>query len=139
MFPRKKFLDIIDKTFNRIRELNLTKGLEYTGDRQDDALANFRSNGKDVGIAPEVCLRVYAGKHWNSISQYIRDIQNGNERVYSESIEGRIDDLILYLLLLKAFVVEREEEKIRTTTSVRVDDLNWDKIPQAGTLKTIHK
>lgn len=40
---------------------------------------------------------------------YIRDVQTGTKRERLESIEGRIDDLIVYLLLFKGMVKERDE------------------------------
>jgi hypothetical protein len=55
----------------------------------------------------EVVWRIYAGKHWDALSQYIRDIGNGTRRVLSEPIESRIDDLIVYLCLFKAMLRER--------------------------------
>jgi hypothetical protein len=56
----------------------------------------------------ELVWRIYAGKHWDAISQYIKDIQTGKERHRLESLSGRADDLIVYLLLFKAMLMERE-------------------------------
>ena len=56
----------------------------------------------------ETIWRVYAAKHWDAVGQYIRDLQSGKERLRDEPITGRIHDLIVYLLLFKAMVEERQ-------------------------------
>ncbi len=96
---------LIKDTFDRILHLHEVKAAEYSED--SDALSNFRRNGEDMGMPMEVVWRVYAGKHWDALSQYIRDISNGTRRVLSEPIESRIDDLIVYLCLFKAMLRER--------------------------------
>jgi hypothetical protein len=100
---------IIKETFDNISHLRRIKGAEYS--EEDDALANFRRNGEDVGMPMEVIWRVYAGKHWDALSQHVRDVSNGTRRVLSEPIEERIDDLIVYLCLFKAMLRERQEAK----------------------------
>jgi hypothetical protein len=96
---------IIKETFDKILHLCRIKGAEYS--EEDDALANFRRNGADVNQPMEVVWRVYAGKHWDAVSLHIRDISSGATRILSEPIEGRIDDLIMYLCLFKAMLCER--------------------------------
>ena len=54
-------------------------------------------------------------KHWDALSQYVRDIGNGTRRVLSEPIESRIDDLILYLCLFKAMLRERSARHVGGT------------------------
>jgi hypothetical protein len=55
----------------------------------------------------ETVWAVYAGKHWDAIQQFIKDQRNGKERERLEPIEGRVDDLLVYLLLFKAMLQER--------------------------------
>jgi hypothetical protein len=97
--------ELIKDTFDCILHLREVKAAEYSED--SDVLSNFRRNGEDMGVPMEVIWRVYAGKHWDALSQYVRDIGNGTRRVLSEPIESRIDDLILYLCLFKAMLRER--------------------------------
>jgi hypothetical protein len=97
--------ELIKDTFNRILHLRKVKAAEYSED--SDVLSNFRRNGEDMGLPMEVVWRVYAGKHWDALSQYVRDIGNGTRRVLSEPIESRIDDLIVYLCLFKAMLRAR--------------------------------
>lgn len=99
------FNNMVDLTVARIKELLHVKGGEYALDT--DRLANFRINGEHMGLPMETVWRVYAGKHWDAINTYIRDLRDGKTRPRSEAIEGRIDDLMTYCLLLKAIIAEQ--------------------------------
>lgn len=92
--------------FAKILELRSLKSGEYAKDQ--DALDNFRSDASDLGLNMETVWRVFANKHWRSLSKYIGDLETGYERTRSEPIEGRVDDLIVYLLLFKAILRERQ-------------------------------
>lgn len=105
IFSHDEWADLLDETFANIRLLAASKGAEYSGDV--DRLLNFRRNGADLELPMETVWRVYAAKHWDAIGQYIRDLQSGKKRERLEGIEGRIDDLLVYLLLFKAMVKER--------------------------------
>ena len=104
-FTGEEYNRIVNDTYNKIRILSETKSREYSGD--EDRLANFRRNGADIGIPMETVWRVYAGKHWDAISQFVKDLNTGKHRTLSEPMEGRVDDLIVYLLLFKCMLVER--------------------------------
>ena len=109
-FKHAEYDALVDDTIKKIKELGVLKGGEYAGD--DDRLANFRRNGVDQDLPMATGWRVYAAKHWDAIGQYIKDIRNNVARKRMESISGRVDDLIVYLLLFKAMIVERD----RSTT-----------------------
>ena len=106
-FSHSRYGALVEETIATIRELSALKGGEYAGD--EDCLANFRRNGKDLDLPMETVWRVYAAKHWDAVGQYIRDLQDGTARKRLESIEGRADDLIVYLLLFKAMIRERTD------------------------------
>lgn len=108
VFQHSTFKLLVDETFREINKLSELKGGEYAGD--EDRLANFRRNGQRLGLRMEAVWGVYAGKHWDAISQYIMDINTGRTRFRSESLSGRCDDLILYLLLFKAMLAESEAD-----------------------------
>lgn len=92
--------EIINLTFDSINKLNDTKGNEYAGD--EDALANFHNRATQLDLDPMKVWGVFAGKHWDAVLSYIR-----RGEVLSEPIEGRINDLVLYLILLKGLIAER--------------------------------
>jgi len=96
---RQEFTKIIEDTFESIKVLNDTKGEEYSG--EEDALANFKRTGKAQDLPAMKVWAVFAAKHYDAINSFIR-----NGKVLSEPIEGRIDDLIMYLLLLKGLIAD---------------------------------
>lgn len=100
----QEFNEIIGWVFDEIHQLSNSKGKEYAG--EDDRLANFKQQAANLGLRPEQVWGVYASKHWSSVMTYIRDMGTGFNRDLSEPIEGRITDLILYLILLRCLVVE---------------------------------
>lgn len=98
---------LITTTTERLRELSRTKGQEYTRGA-DDRLANFKRQGEAMGVEPMLILAVFLQKHLDSIGNYVKHVQaRGCEPALSEPIDGRIDDAILYLLLLKGMCAEQ--------------------------------
>lgn len=95
------FLRLIDSTAERLQRLTATKGAEYAN--SENQLANFKRLGQRLGLKPEAVILVYLTKHLDAIDSYVRTGQ-----VHSEPIEGRIDDAILYLILLKASIHEAD-------------------------------
>jgi len=108
IFSHAKFDALVKSTMTELERLARVKGGEYAGDQ--DRLANFRRNAADLGLNMETVWRVYAGKHWDSITQYIRDLQVGKMRERAEPMAGRADDLIVYLILFKAMLAERGQQ-----------------------------
>lgn len=97
---------LLAETWEAIVELSKKKGGEYSGDH--DRLENFKRNGARLNLPMEVIWAVYAGKHWDAVTQYCADIRVGTTRSRMESLKGRCDDLIVYLILFKAMLQERE-------------------------------
>lgn len=106
MYTHAQYDKLVKATVEEILRLSKLKGGEYAGDV--DRLANFRRNGAALGLSMETIWAVYAGKHWDAIQQYVKDLQEGKTRPRAESILGRLDDLIVYSILMKAMVEERE-------------------------------
>jgi hypothetical protein len=104
-FSAEEYTILLDDTFAKMRELSRLKGGEYAA--AHDRLDNFRRNGLDCGVTMETCWRIYAGKHWDAISTYVRDLQTGTHRERLETIDGRVDDLMVYLMLFKCMIIER--------------------------------
>ena len=105
IFSHADYNAVIEEAVNQIKKLGDLKGGEYAGDV--DRLANFRRNGKDLNLPMEVIWRVYAAKHWDALGTYITDILSGTKRTRLEGIDGRVDDLLVYLILFKCMLIER--------------------------------
>ncbi len=105
MYKHERFEILVEQTIEEMRRLIVLKGGEYAGDA--DRLANFRRNASALGLPMEAVWAVYAAKHWDAIQQYCQDAVTGKRRERLEGIDGRLDDLIVYCLLMKAIVDER--------------------------------
>jgi hypothetical protein len=105
-YSHDAYAKLVETTVAKIKELSTVKGGEYAGDL--DCLANFRRNAERLGLTMESIWAVYCNKHIDSINQYVSDLQAGKTRPRSESISGRADDVIVYMILFKAMVEERE-------------------------------
>lgn len=104
-YSHERFNQLVHDTIKEMEKLVALKGGEYAGDF--DRLANFRRNGERLALPMETVWAVYAGKHWDAINQFIVDKRNGTKRERLEPIDGRVDDLLVYLLLFKAMLDER--------------------------------
>lgn len=100
---------IFTETIKSMEKLLILKGSEYSG--EEDRLANFKRGASLVGITPLQCAFVYASKHYDAIATYVRDEARGETRPRSESIEGRLDDLMNYCFLMKCIIREAEGMK----------------------------
>lgn len=127
-----EFTDSIDDLYKRLKSLTETKGEEYKR-RDDNQFANFERGAVSLGLTREQVLMVYLSKHLDSVVTYVKDRAGGQEKVYAEPISGRIDDAILYLLLLRGMTVENDRERDRRapegmlegTTSVTGLNIDW--------------
>lgn len=106
-YDHKRWNKLLEDTIGEINKLATLKGGEYAGDY--DRLANFRRNGERLGLPMEVIWAVYAGKHWDAITQFVSDLNSGKERTRAEPMQGRVHDLIVYSLLFLAMLDERDE------------------------------
>lgn len=101
-----RFQAIMEAQFSRITELVDIKCGEYAAGT--DRLANFRKAAQAEELPMTTIWKIHAGKHWDAISQYIKDDRTRTFRARSEPISGRIDDMIVYLLLLQAIIEESQ-------------------------------
>lgn len=99
----------IDELYKRLLALTQTKGEEYKGE-EDNQFANFEREAAENSLTREQILMVFLSKHLNSIRTYVADHARGRIREYAEPISGRIDDAILYLLLLRGMAVENDQK-----------------------------
>lgn len=92
-----RMAEIQDGMFQKIISIRQTKGREYATD--EDTLADFKEVAEEAGITPLQCWATYVKKHERAIDTYIRE-----GAVKSESIEGRILDVIVYHILLLGLI-----------------------------------
>jgi hypothetical protein len=97
-------LTIIADAIKRAEKLFTTKNSEY-GDK-GDILANFRRLAEAQNVPLSTAWFFLAGKHIDSITQYVKDARENKIRKRSEPIRDRIDDVVVYSLLLLAIVAE---------------------------------
>lgn len=107
-YSHARYAQLVEETIVKLHYLSAVKGGEYAGD--EDRLANFRRNAERLGMSMEAVWAVYAAKHFDSIMQYIKDINAGRTRERSEPLSGRADDIIVYMLLFKAMLEESGEK-----------------------------
>lgn len=81
-----------------------SKGGEYSRG-EADVNSNFKRVGEGSGISALKTAYVYAAKHWDSISNYVK---NDGKVALTEPIEGRLGDMLNYILILASLI---EEEK----------------------------
>lgn len=97
----------IDRMLDDCIRTMSSKGKEYTGG-SSDRLNNFRQAGIDVDLGMEKVWYVFFNKHLRAIQSYIKN----DCRVQSqESIQSRIMDCIVYLLLFNKMTLEIERNR----------------------------
>lgn len=116
LYSHAAYDQLVERTISAIRELSTIKGGEYSGD--DDRLANFRRNAEKCGVEMTTIWSVYLNKHLDAIQQWVKDCQTGKTRPRSESISGRMDDAIVYLILGKAIVEEMSAESVKMSGGI---------------------
>ena len=99
--------EIIQSALDRIQTLFANKNAEYAG--QGDVLGNFRRLAQQQGVPMSTAWMFLAGKHIDSIQEYVKDARSGVARSRTQPMSERIDDLIVYALLLQVIV---EEENV---------------------------
>lgn len=100
---QEAFADLMQEIFRgEILGLRDAGQKEYAHEGQS-AFANFERIGEDVGVDPKLVLWIFAMKHRDGISAYLK-----GHRSQREDVRGRINDLIVYLFLLRGMIEEEE-------------------------------
>ena len=103
---KKQYEEMRTKFIEDTFKLSDSKRIEYTeGNHNANVLWNFDSISSNLGIAPIEVLSVYLSKHISSLFSYFK-----TRKTYSEPIEGRVQDIINYLILMVA-MIERDKKK----------------------------
>ena len=116
-YSHERYAQLVEETITNLKKLGELKGGEYAGD--SDRLANFRRNAAALALPMESIWAVYCAKHWDAVMQYVQDINSGKDRVRLEPISGRLDDIIVYCILFKAMIEERESLNLPAPTELR--------------------
>tara|TARA_A100001515_G_scaffold144858_2_gene150421 strand:+ start:742 stop:1065 length:324 start_codon:yes stop_codon:yes gene_type:complete len=104
----KEYKKLRDKFIAETLKLSDEKRVEYTeGNHNDNILWNFENIAKELGLTPMQVLSVYLNKHISSLRNFFKD---GKE--YSEPIEGRVSDMINYLLLMVAMLSKYKKREV---------------------------
>ena len=84
------------------------KGSAYSG--TNDANSNFKRNAERLGASKYQILMIYLNKHYDGVMNAIKD--NPYTPVEkTESMHGRIVDIINYLVILDSLLKEDEHGK----------------------------
>ena len=97
--------DLMQDVFNtEIMTTRQSGQEEYASD--EDAFSNFKAQGEELGLNPKIVLWVHAMKHKSGIASYLRGVKSQRE-----DVRGRINDLIVYMFLLRGILDEEDGEK----------------------------
>jgi hypothetical protein len=98
---KSEFALIAEHTMRQINDLIQKKAKEYS---TGDAFSNFKdaSGGLSFHEKPEMVAWEFAVKHLQSI----KDIISGKVPVNDNTIDEKLNDAIVYMLLIKGMLVE---------------------------------
>jgi hypothetical protein len=98
---------VMETVFEECRQLRGAGQLEYAHNGEN-AFANFERAGRDLDLEREKVLWIFAMKHRDGIASYLKG--HTSQR---EDVRGRINDLIVYLVLLRGMLDERANSLTR--------------------------
>lgn len=101
-----KLAELTRQADERKLKLRIDKGAEYTrGD--SDVLANFKRHAQGIGLNPMQVWFIYLAKHIDAVASYC----NTGRESSNEPIEGRVDDIEVYMMLFRGLVYENKESR----------------------------
>lgn len=103
---RSEMFRIMAENFTVLLELHGKAQKEYT--LKDEAFDNFNRLSTNLNIDRKLVLWVYLQKHLDGVMNFIR----GHE-MQREDVEGRLDDAIVYLQLLRGMIREERLKSIQ--------------------------
>lgn len=101
--------EVMTRVFDECMKLREAGQMEYAHD-EDNSFANFERLGRMLQLRREKVLLVYAVKHWDGITAHV----NGHTS-QREDVRGRINDLIVYLCLLRGMIDETQTDRANIT------------------------
>lgn len=105
----ERFNEILEARIRKSQSVMSKKEKEYA---REDRLQNFKTAARKRGCTPEEALYGMMLKHDVSVSDMVEDVRLGIVPTV-ERVDEKIGDLINYLILLEALLIERiENEKV---------------------------
>jgi hypothetical protein len=102
-----RFHKLVEQILNQTRAVLIAKGDEYS--TEENKLHNFDKAARISGQTREKALWGMALKHYTSIDDIVNDVETG--KLPSEAmLSEKIGDMINYLILLEASIINRLEE-----------------------------
>ena len=101
----KEYNEIKTELLEYANEVAAPKREEYTGSSMD-VLNNFKRIANRLGLSPLQVWAVYFNKHVDSVNTFIK----GSDKV-SEPMHSRFADMLNYLFLGIALIIEEEESE----------------------------
>lgn len=105
----KKFEWVIEKTLENIKNTLIIKGKEYR--RFENPFHNFEEAAKVLNSNREDALWGFAMKHYVSIQDIKTDLRTEGKLPSKAKIEEKYNDLLIYLMIEKASLIDRIDEK----------------------------
>ena len=105
---RNRFDEIVNQTLCQVTDVLTDKSIEYS--RNNNPFHNFDVGARKTGLIREKVLDGMALKHEISIEDIVNDIEDGKLPSY-ELVNEKFGDAINYLILKKASIIDRIENK----------------------------
>ena len=102
-FNNDEFLKVFDDIFKSCKDILNAKGHDYS-DADNDRLSNFKDVANLMGIEAKQVWAVYFLKHIFAILTWTK-----GKELKSETLRGRAEDAINYMILGYALYLEEEE------------------------------
>ena len=91
---------VMEKVFAECETFRQAGQQEYAH-REENAFANFQRVAERLGLDQKQVLLVYAEKHIDGIHSFVQ-----GHKSQREDVRGRINDLIVYMCLLRGMIDE---------------------------------
>ena len=102
---------VVKRVIERLELMLSDKRAEYATD--NDVLSNLRRVGSMNNIQPEQALMVLVSKHLAALMKFNKEVVFGGQVRPLEQWDEKIIDIMAYMVLLEALVVERLKQEDR--------------------------
>ena len=110
-----EFEDVIVK--NRLYLTERVLGQKADEYARGDRLSNFKKAASLMDTTPEAALFGFVAKHIVALSDFVSDLESGTNQSLDRWTE-KTGDIINYMILLEALVIERKQQEALTLKGV---------------------